>query len=101
MDVIEQEIHVAFRYPVHFTTGLFTGSNRLLRDLVAGTADTSPARLVVVLDRGVQRAHPTLLDSIERYGAQHADCIALATPIVVLPGGEQVKNDPSHTEQVL
>jgi 3-dehydroquinate synthase len=101
MDVIEQEIHVKFRYPVHFTTGLFTASNRVLRDLIARTADTSPARMVVVVDRGVQRAHPALVESIERYAQQHQDCIALAKPILVVPGGEQVKNEPRHTEQVL
>jgi hypothetical protein len=35
MDVIQQEFSVAVRYPVHFTTGVFTPSNRVLRDLVA------------------------------------------------------------------
>jgi 3-dehydroquinate synthase len=101
MDVIEQEIHVTFRYPVHFTTGLFAASNRLLRDLVGGTAESAPAKVVVVIDRGVQRAHPALLDSVTNYIAQHQDAIALAAPILVLPGGEQAKNQPEHIAEVL
>ncbi|MEP6916766.1 MAG: 3-dehydroquinate synthase [Acidobacteriota bacterium] len=100
MDVIEQEIHVTFRYPVHFTTGLFAASNRLLRDLV-GAAEGGPARVVAVIDRGVQRAHPGLTDAITSYIAHHHDRMALSAPVLLLPGGEQVKNDPDHVTQVL
>jgi 3-dehydroquinate synthase len=101
MDVIEQEIHVTFRYPVHFTTGLFAASNRLLRDLVEGRADARPVRVVVVIDRGVQRAHPGLTEAISSYFAQHHDAMALAAPVLILPGGEQVKNESEHVTQVL
>lgn len=101
MDVIHQEIHVAFRYPVHFTTGVFAASNRLLRDLVAQPDDRVPARLIAVVDRGVDRAHPDLAASIGAYCAAHQDVMALAGPVVVIPGGEQVKTEPGHTERVL
>ena len=101
MDVIRQEIHVAFRYPVHFTTGVFTASNRLVRDLVQSDDPGAPAKVVVVVDRGVERAHPELTGSIERYCVEHADAITLAAPVLVIPGGEQVKNDARHTERVL
>jgi 3-dehydroquinate synthase len=101
MDVIQQEIHVAFRYPVHFTTGVFTPSNRLVRELVRTPDAHTPARVVVVVDRGVVRAHPDLVASIDRYCLHHADSLALAAPVLILPGGEQVKNDPRHTEHLL
>src|SRR4030088_247152 len=101
MDVIQQEIHVAFRYPVHFTTGVFTASNRLLRDLVAPSDDGTAARMVAVGDRGGDRAHPDLVESIGRYCLAHQDAIALAAPILVIPGGEQAKTEPGHTERVL
>jgi 3-dehydroquinate synthase len=101
MDAIQQEIHVAFRYPVHFTTGVFDGSNRLLRNLVARSDDGQPARMVAVVDRGVDRAHPDLVESIGRYCLAHQDAIALAGPVLVVPGGEQVKTEPGHTERVL
>ena len=109
MDVIEQEFQVSVRYPVHFTTGVFTPSNRLLRDLVAaGPAgrrgpgdDESPARIVVVVDRGVDRAHPGLVDAISAYCTAHAAAIALSAPVLVVPGGEAIKNDRSHVERIL
>jgi 3-dehydroquinate synthase len=101
MDVIQQEIHVAFRYPVHFTTGVFTPSNRLVRELVRTADAHTPARVVVVVDRGVVRAHPDLVASIDRYCLHHEDGVTLAAPVLILPGGEQVKNDPRHTEHLL
>jgi 3-dehydroquinate synthase len=113
MDVIEQEFLVPVRYPVHFTTGVFAASNPLLRDLVAtgGVArtnattgdsdDDAPAKLVVVVDRGVERAHPTLIDTIGAYCAAHTNAIALSAPILVVPGGESVKNDRRHVERIL
>jgi len=64
MDVIHQEFFVPVRYPVYFTSGVFAASNRLLRDIVAGGAGTGtreednlPAKVVVVLDRGVDERH--------------------------------------------
>jgi 3-dehydroquinate synthase len=113
MDVIEQEFLLPVRYPVHFTTGVFAASNTLLRDLMStrhaarknATADESedeaPAKLVVVVDRGVERAHPALIDTIGAYCAAHADAIALAAPVLVVPGGESIKNDRRHVDRIL
>ena len=113
MDVIEQEFLVPVRYPVHFTTGVFAPSNRLLRDLIArgrgarpsattdDCEDDAPAKAVVVVDRGVERAHPALIDTIDAYCAAHRNAIALSAPILVVPGGESVKNDRRHVERIL
>jgi 3-dehydroquinate synthase len=112
MDVIEQEFLVPVRYPVHFTTGVFAASNPLLRNLIAtGRAarnartghseDDAPAKVVVVVDRGLERAHPALIDTIDAYCAAHTDAIALSPPILVVPGGESVKNDRRHVERIL
>jgi 3-dehydroquinate synthase len=99
MDVIEQTFQVAVRYPVYFTTDAFAPSNRILRDLA--TADAGPARLVVVLDRGVERAHPELVAAIAAYCDAHGDALALAGPVVIVPGGETVKNDRRHVDRML
>ena len=111
MDVIQQEFLVPVRYPVHFTTGVFIASNRLLRDLVAGEPrgaaittsgeDALPAKLVVVLDRGVERAHPTLVDAIDTYCKEHHDALALAAPVLVVPGGEPIKNERRHADRIV
>lgn len=99
MDVIEQKFQVAIRYPVHFTHGVFTPSNRVLRDLIV--SDEWPARVVVVLDRGVERAHPGLVDAIGAYCAEHGAAMSLALPVLVVPGGEAIKNDRRHVDLML
>jgi 3-dehydroquinate synthase len=96
MDVLRQEIHVSFRYPVAFTRGVFDASNPLLRSLLIGHPDPMPARALVVVDDGVVRATPDLIDRIERYGRHHTDVLDLVSPVLVLAGGETVKNDASH-----
>ena len=103
MDVIQQEFLVPVRYPVHFTTGVFAASNTLLRDLIAAGAgeDDAPARIAVVVDRGVERAHPALVEAIGAYCAQHAAVMALSGPVLVVPGGETVKNDRRHVDRIL
>jgi 3-dehydroquinate synthase len=94
MDAIRQHVHVTFSFPVCFTTGVFEADNRLLRDLIADTDDPAPAAIVVVIDDGVARAHATLTDRIEQYCAAHGDALRLAAPVLVVAGGEAIKNDP-------
>lgn len=99
MDAIEQEIQLTLRYPVHFTTGIFGASNPLLRDILARPG--AAARALAVVDSGVERAHPDLMAAIPAYFAAHRSHLALAGPVVVLPGGEQAKNDASHVDRVI
>lgn len=94
MDLIRQHVRVTFTFPICFTRGVFEPANRLLRDVIAETADPPPARLVVVLDDGVARAHPGLTGQIEAYCRAHADTLDLAAPVLVVTGGEAIKNDP-------
>jgi 3-dehydroquinate synthase len=102
MDVIQQEFLVPVRYPVYFTTGLFTPSNPLLRDLVAAAAaEDGPARIAVVLDRGVERAHPMLVDALNAYCTEHQGQLQLSTPVLVVPGGEAIKNERRHLDKIL
>jgi 3-dehydroquinate synthase len=102
MDVIQQEFLVPVRYPVYFTTGLFTPSNPLLRDLVAAAAaEDGPARIAVVLDRGVERAHPRLVDALNAYCTEHQGQLQLSTPVLVVPGGEAIKNERRHLDKIL
>jgi 3-dehydroquinate synthase len=100
MDVIRQRVHVEFEYPVYFSTGILNPSNLLLRDLVARSADETPSRLIVVLDDGVRRHHHGLIEQIDEYCLRHRTVLNLAAPVVVVPGGEAVKNDPSHVDRI-
>jgi 3-dehydroquinate synthase len=99
MHTVLQEIELTFRYPVHFTAGVFDLSNPLLRDVIAASGDL-PARIVFVVDRGVVRAHRGLTSVIQRYCSQYPETMMLAGRVLVVPGGEKAKNHPGHVKDV-
>jgi len=94
---IDQEVVVTFRFPVRFTQGLLDPANRTLRDVV--DAD-GRARLLVVIDKGVADAHPTMTADVERYCAEHADALELTAAPLVVPGGEAIKNQPGPVDEI-
>jgi 3-dehydroquinate synthase len=111
MDVIHQEFLVPVRYPVYFTTGVFDMPNELLRDVVvtgsggrpdvSDSEDNLPAKMIVIVDRGVERAHPALVDSIGAYCEAHRTALTLSGPVLVVPGGEPIKNEPRHLDRII
>lgn len=100
MDVIRQKVRVDFEYPVYFTRGVLAPSNLLLRDVVARSADQTPSDLVFVVDQGVVDHHPNLVAQIDEYAQRHRTVLHLAAPVLVVPGGEAVKNDPAHVDTI-
>jgi 3-dehydroquinate synthase len=100
MDRLQQHLRVTFHFPVHFTTGVFAVGNPVLRSIVTRTDDPSPADVLAVVDAGVAGAHPALVGDIARYAARHGEVMRLAGPVLVVPGGEQAKNDRQHLETI-
>jgi 3-dehydroquinate synthase len=101
MDILEHEIRVSFRFPVYFTRDVFASANPVVLKAAPSACAPKPARVLFVVDEGVKRAHPGLLSSIAQYARDHAGALELAGPILTIPGGEQVKNDPAPAQQVL
>ncbi len=101
MKPIHQEIGVTFRYSVHFTRSLFSSDNPLLANVMSATDDPKPAKTLVVVDAGVERCHPDLIGNIESYARKASEVMDLAGPVIVIPGGEVVKNHPRYAEKVL
>ena len=101
MFVLEHEIRLSFRYPVYFSRDVFVSSNPLVLKAAPSSVAPRPARILFVVDSGVADAHPTLLASIAQYCRDHAGALELVGPPLVIPGGEQSKNDPAPTERVL
>ncbi|MCX5892837.1 MAG: 3-dehydroquinate synthase, partial [Deltaproteobacteria bacterium] len=93
---IQQDFQVSFRYPVHFTTGLFDLGNPLFHEVIRDAGGDLPKKVLAVVDRGLYRHHPELLANVEEYCREHAEVIALTGAPLLLPGGEAVKNDPLH-----
>ena len=100
MDTIQQEFQVTFRYPVHFTSEVFSPANRLLRDLIAAPPADLPAKVIFVVDRGVLRSRRTFAKIIESYCELHPGQLHLAGPVLIVPGGERIKNDPSALQGI-
>lgn len=95
-----QEFAVPFRYPVHFTEGLFDPRNPLLADVVSMLEPGRRHRALVFVDDGVAAALPGLVASIAAYAAHHADRIDLVAPPIPVAGGEKIKSDLYFIEQM-
>lgn len=100
MDSIQQHVQAAFRFPVHFTAGVFGALNPVLKNVVADSADRSPASAVFIVDRGLLPGHPHIVEAIEQYCEAHRDVLTLAAPVLLVPGGEVIKNDWHHVATI-
>ena len=101
MNTLEHEIRVTFRYPVYFSRDVFASSNPLVLKAAPSAVAPRPARILFVLDSGVAGAHPGLQGRVAQYCRDHAGALELAAPVVVIPGGEQCKNEHGPTDTVL
>lgn len=101
MNKLQQEFSVTFRYDVHFTRQLFHSENLLFHQLIRSLSGLRPAKVLFVLDEGVAKHHPRLAEQIEDYSRQFAETFRMTRPPLVVPGGEQAKNDPELVEKLL
>ncbi|GEO08404.1 3-dehydroquinate synthase [Segetibacter aerophilus] len=97
-DYLEQSFSVKFEYRVHFTSGLFDTTNTLLEDFFKERQiEGMQQKILFVLDEGVAQSHPGLVDKINAY-FDHFKTVKLAENIVLVPGGEKVKNHSYYNE---
>jgi 3-dehydroquinate synthase len=93
MQLIQQSFSVNFSYGVFFTQHLFDLSNPQLKDfLLAQASPGYTKKLLVIVDNGVISKHPALTEQINQYCAAVSG-FQLAAPVMIIPGGETVKND--------
>ena len=95
---IQQTFSVPFHYQILFTDGIFLKDNPLLAGLLEGQ---SAPKVLVVLDDGVAAAQPKLQAQIKAYALKYASSFGLCTEPLLVPGGEEVKNNVSHLQTVL
>ena len=97
---IKQEVQVTFNYETHFTNGLFTPENTLLRDTIhAGGTDTVK-KVLFAVDASVDKAHPALRKDIMDYCKAHSDIMELVALPIVIVGGESSKNDSHYVDLI-
>lgn len=101
MSVHVQRISLGFEYPVHFTRDVLAPGNATLAEALAAREPARRHRLLAVVDQGVARARPTIVDELQAYAAAHAARMALVGPPRVVAGGEDAKSDPSLVASLL
>jgi 3-dehydroquinate synthase len=72
----------------------------LLSEVAGSDGALFPKKLLVVVDQGLYRHHPRLLGQIEAYCRGHRQRLALASPPLLVPGGEAAKNDSRQVDSL-
>jgi len=101
MEHLQQSFTVQYNYNVFFTSALFAVDNTLFSDFLR---QLNPAvtikKILFVIDEGVAEAHKDLKNEIKNYFTQYNQT-QLVQDIIVIPGGELVKNDTQYLDRVL
>lgn len=93
IDFLQQSFNVRFDYKVFFTTHLFNKENPILQDFLSVQKKSDlPPRIFFVLDERVVAHHPDLIAGIKSYFQQFPS-LHLVDDMLIIPGGEVVKND--------
>lgn len=101
MEDLQQSFTVKFEYKVYFTSGLFESSNKLFNDFLKITDSPGvPQKILFVLDQGVVDANINLIAQIKDYFAAHKT-VQMIEELIVVPGGEMVKNDTQFFDKIL
>jgi len=100
MEHLHQSFTIKYEYNVFFTSGLFAVEYPLLNDFLSASASGPVKKILFVVDEGVTNTNPELTNQIKKYFTQHTT-VKLIQDIIIVPGGEIVKNDTRYFEQVV
>lgn len=98
MQSLEQQFQVSYRYPVHFTNGLFQLNNPLFLNTLP--KDGSVPKVFFVVDSGVTETHPALLEQIQTYAEANRTAFQLSGSPLIVTGGEACKNTTEWVEAI-
>lgn len=100
MDYIQQRFIVRFEYPVFFTEHLFAVANSIFRDFLYARKTETSQKILFVVDEGVAEQHTALQAQIRSY-FKDEPAFSLVKDIIIIPGGEKVKNNESFFYQIV
>ncbi|MFN8345641.1 MAG: 3-dehydroquinate synthase [Spirosomataceae bacterium] len=102
MQALQQSFQVSYTYSVFFTKGLFHPQNTALCDFFRSFGEAGFQRkALVVIDSGFAAHYPQLQQSITAYFRSLESVVKLIPSMLVLPGGEEAKNDPDLFEKIV
>jgi 3-dehydroquinate synthase len=96
-----QSFVIHYDCPVYFTRDVFDPDNPCLIQALARIEPNKRQRVAMFVDEGVTFAMPDLLRRIARYAVHHGDHVEIAGDVMVVPGGEAVKNQHDCVEHML
>ncbi len=99
MKPIQQRFSITYAYDVLFTEHLFDLQNTTLLDVLKQESSL-PINAFFVIDEGVNRHHPRLIDDIQAYALHNSHVMRIAGTPYVVPGGEAIKNDPVCVDNI-
>lgn len=101
MNYLQQSFTIKFEYKVFFTSGLFSRVNPLFNDFLKGlSTDNNTRKILFVIDQGFIDAGNEVIAEIREYFKIH-QAVQLVPEIILVPGGEIVKNDITYFDQIL
>jgi 3-dehydroquinate synthase len=101
MDFLQQSFSVRYDYKVFFTSQLFSSENPIVREfLTVEKKSDTPPKIFFVLDEQVVAHHPNLINQIKLY-FQKIPVVRLVEEMLIIPGGEAVKNDEQYFHQIV
>jgi 3-dehydroquinate synthase len=101
MNYLQQSFSIKFEYKVFFTSGLFSLANPLFNNFLEGIAHGSNTRKILfVIDQGFMDAGNDIITEIREYFKVN-QAVQLVPEIIMIPGGELVKNDVIYFDRIL
>ena len=101
MNLIQQAFQVPYSFDIIFTKNLFSTDNQSFNNFLNNFGDTHfQKKILFLIDDGVAENHLSLIESIKTYFSNNTN-ITLVDEILVMPGGEIVKNDSQYLDQSL
>jgi 3-dehydroquinate synthase len=92
-------ITVSWHHRVLTCRGAFAAEGDALAGLMADRA--GPGRVLIVLDEGLAEANPGVFEQAIAWSRRHASDFEVAGAPLIVPGGEQAKNDRTVFDQVV
>ncbi|MDP2414729.1 3-dehydroquinate synthase [Daejeonella sp.] len=101
MNYLQQSFTIKFEYKVFFTSGLFSPANPLFNDFLNGiSTGNNPRKILFVIDQGFIDAGNDVITEIRTYFKVH-HAVQLVPEIIMVPGGEIVKNDITYFDRII
>lgn len=97
---LKQTFTVQFNYNVYFTEHLFSSGNPAFQSFIHSQYEDTNKKILFVIDEGVVKHHGHLTEEIKAYFSLQRE-VSLIDEMLIIPGGEQAKNNVKFFDQVI